>query len=105
MRSFTDRSSSLAYSDEGIAIAVANLYTDVINPAIAGGTVLTGFSTNSAGKPISYQPIVEASTRASQTNSAIATRLWEGLSMELVYTGSIHHIDAKGYIINNRVAG
>ena len=105
MKGFADRSSGLAYSDAGIAIAKANLYTDVINVGINNGAILTGFSQDSNGKTISYQPIVDTSTRANQTNTAIGQRLWEGFEIEVVYAGSIHHIDANAYIVNNRVAG
>ena len=105
MKGLSDRSSALAYSDAGISIVRSNLYTDVINVGIRNGTILTGFSQDSAGKTISYQPIVETSTRANQTNTAIGQRLWQGFEIEVVYAGSIHHIDSNGYIVNNRVAG
>ena len=104
MKNFADRSLALAYSDKGIQIVEANLWTDVLNVGIANGSILTGLSTDSAGKTINYNPIVETSTRASQTNSAIGQRLWEGFVIEVVYTGSIHHINSKGYVINNRTA-
>ena len=105
MKGLSDRSSALAYSDAGISIVRSNLYTDVINVGIRNGTILTGFSQDSAGKTISFIPIVETSTRANQTNTAIGQRLWQGFEIEVVYAGSIHHIDANGYIVNNRVAG
>ncbi len=105
MKGLADRSSALAYSDAGISIVRSNLYTDVINVGIRNGAILSGFSQDSAGKTISYQPIVDTSTRANQTNTAIGQRLWEGFEIEVVYNSSIHHIDSNGYIVNNRVAG
>jgi len=104
MKNFATQSSALAYSDEGIAIVRANLFTDVINVGIAGGTILTGFGEDSAGNQINYNPIVDSSTRASQTNNAIGQRLWEGFSISIVYSGSIHHIDSTAFIVNNRTA-
>ena len=105
MQNFASQSSALSYSDAGIAIVRSRLYTDVINVGIAGGTILTGFGDDAAGNTINYNPIVNTSTRASQTNSAIGQRLWEGFTIECVYAGSIHHINSKAYVVTNRVAG
>jgi hypothetical protein len=104
MKSFADRSSALNYSDTGILIVKSNLMTDVINVAVRNGSILEGSSVDSAGKTVDLNPVIETLTRASQTNNAIGQRLWEGFEVEVVYTGSIHHIDSKGYIINNRTA-
>ena len=104
MKSYADRVECLPFNEEGIAVAKAGLYTNVINKAVNNGAVLTGFSTDNEGNPISYTPIVETSTRASQTDSAIARREWEGFNIELVYTGSIHHISVEAYVVNNRTA-
>ena len=100
----SDVSSSVPFSDGGIGVVKANLYTDVINVGIAGGTILTGYSEDDSGKTVSYTPIVNTSTRATQTNAAIGQRKWEGFEIEVVYAGSIHHIDSTAYVLNNRTA-
>ena len=104
LKKYADLSSAVSYSDGGITIVKSNLYTDVINVCIAGGTVLTGLSQDTAGKTVSYAPIVDTATRASQTNAAIGQRKWEGFTIEVVYAGSIHHIDTNAFVLNNRTA-
>lgn len=104
MKRRADRSSCLGYNDKDVMIAVSNLYTDMINVGIRNGAILTGIGVDSEGGTINYNPIVTPNTRANQTNAAIAQRLWEDFTVELVYNSPIHHLDNKTYIVNNRTA-
>ncbi|MCP4988937.1 MAG: DUF3383 domain-containing protein [Colwellia sp.] len=99
-----DRSSGLGYNDTDIAIAEANLRTDVVNKGIRNGTILTGVGIDDQGYTIDYNPVIDTNTRANQTNAAISQRLWEGFTLEVVYNSCIHHLDAKFYVENNRTA-
>lgn len=101
MKSLANKSSALAYSDVGIAIAKTNLYADVISTGITNGTILTGTSEDSDGDLFNYTPVIDVSTRASQTSANISNRTWTGFTITLYYTGSIHHIDADAYILNS----
>lgn len=103
LKEYADRGSALPYSDEGAAIMESRIRSQVIDVGIRGGTIATGTTTDPVtGKTINLNPIVQAGTRAQQTNADIASRTWRNVYVEYVYVSGINHIKVTLNVILNR---
>lgn len=99
----SDIGGGVEYSDFGASELEARIWNDVVNVAIRGRTCATGWTRDPVtGTQINLDPIVEAGTRAQQTNENIGTRTWDGIVVEMVYISPIHHVNIKLYVILNR---
>lgn len=103
LKEYADRGSALPYSDVGAAIMESRVLTQVINVGIRGGTVATGFTTDSdTNTTIDLNPVVDFGTRAQQTNADIAARTWRNGFVEYVYISGVNKIKVNLNVILNR---
>ncbi len=93
------------YTDIGGLMIETRITQDVINVGIRGGSIATGFTTDDiTGSTIDLNPVVRAGTRAQQTNTNIAQRVWDNVLVEYVYVSGINHVKVNMYLILNREA-
>ena len=98
-----DAGRAIPYSDVGKLQMESRILNDVINPAIRGGTVATGETVDPVtGARINLDPYIDFGTRAQQTNSDIAQRVWSGGVVEVVYVSGINHTKINAHVILNR---
>lgn len=103
MKRLSDAGSAYAYTDDSALALESVIRNDYINVGIRGGTILTGNSIDEeTGSTVNLDPIVNFGTRAQQTNANIANRIWDDVLIELVYSGSIHHIKIDIGVLLNR---
>lgn len=104
MKSKSNSGTALPYSDKGAAIIEARIQKNVIQVGTSGGAILTGTTTDSDGNVIDLNPVIDVSTRGSQTDSNISNRIWDNITVEVVYAGAIHQAKINCYVILNRDA-
>lgn len=103
LKQASDLGTAVPYSDAGAARIESRIWNDVIDVGVNGGAILDGFTTDaSTGKTIDLNPVVDAGTRAQQTNTNISNRLWDNVVIEVVYAGAIHEVKINCYVILNR---
>lgn len=99
----SDTGTAVIFSQADFDALAMQIYSEMINPAIAGQTVLNESSINTVtGKTIDLRPIVTFPARADIPNSSLADRVLDNVFVELVYGNPVHHVKINVSVILNR---
>lgn len=92
---------TIPYDDTGATMMKQSVQKDVIDVGVRGGRIATGTSQGTYGQ-IDLNPIIDFSTRADQTDTNIANRIWDGSKIEVVMLSGIDQIKINAYVLTNR---
>lgn len=99
----SDTGTAVIFSQADFDALAMQIYSEMINPAIAGQTVLNESSINTVtGKTIDLRPVVTFPARADIPNSSLADRVLDNVFVELVYGNPVHHVKINVSVILNR---
>lgn len=99
----SDTGTAVIFSQADFDALAMQIYSEMINPAIAGQTVLNESSINTVtGKTVDLRPVVTFPARADIPNSSLADRVLDNVFVELVYGNPVHHVKINVSVILNR---
>lgn len=101
----SDSGRAVAYADFGASELKAVIQRDMVDVGVRGGTIATGWTEDNTGQfpvRINLNPKIAMSTRAAQTTANIGNRIWDEVSVDMVYISPIHHVNVNLYVNLNR---
>lgn len=99
----SDTGTAVIFDQQDFDALALSIRSEMINPAITGGTVLNTTSINTVtGKTIDLRPTITFPARADIPTSTLADRVLENVYVELVYGNPIHHVKININVVLNR---